>query len=69
MYEACQETIEEHHIYMLRIIQKDIDYTNLIIENLNERIKQRSIFTGNRCLRITIKPSMKLISTAKQSVL
>lgn len=43
LYEACQGTIEEHHIYMLEMIQKDIDYTNLIIENLNERIKNKLI--------------------------
>jgi len=39
LYEACDGLVEEHHIYMLGIIRRDIAGTEQIIEDLNERIK------------------------------
>jgi len=38
MYEACQGTIEEPHIYMLKMILKDIDSTNLIIPKIRKEL-------------------------------
>ena len=40
LYEACNGLVEEHHIYMLGIIRQDMAQTELIIANLNERIKK-----------------------------
>lgn len=40
LYEACNGLVEEHHIYMLGIIRRDIAQTELIIANLDGRIKK-----------------------------
>ena len=39
LYEACNGLVEEHHIYMLGIIRRDIAQTEQIITDLNERIQ------------------------------
>jgi len=41
LYEACQGFVEEHHVYMLEIIRKDIHQTEQIISALNNRIKDK----------------------------
>lgn len=41
LYEACQGLVEDHHIYMLEIIRKDITQTEQIIIELNKRIKSK----------------------------
>ncbi len=40
LYEACNGLVEEHHIYMLGIIRRDIAQTEQIITDLNGRIKK-----------------------------
>lgn len=40
LYEACEGFVTEHHVYMLRIIRQDIESMELLIKDLNERIKQ-----------------------------
>lgn len=40
LYEACNGLVEEHHIYMLGIIRRDIDQTEHLITELSERIKK-----------------------------
>ncbi|MGL5958329.1 MAG: IS110 family transposase, partial [Phocaeicola sp.] len=40
LFEACNGLVEEHHIYMLGIIRRDIAQTQVIILELNERIKR-----------------------------
>jgi transposase len=40
LYEACQGIIAEHHIYLLQTIQKDIHYTETVIESLTDRIRK-----------------------------
>ena len=39
LYEACNGMVEEHHVYMLQIIRKDIAQSEQLILNLNQRIK------------------------------
>ena len=39
LYEACQGILNDHHIYLLQTIKKDIQATENIIESLNERIR------------------------------
>jgi transposase len=39
LYEACNGMVEEHHIYLLRIIRKDIAQSETLISELNTRIK------------------------------
>ncbi len=40
LLEACNGLVGEHHIYMLGIIRRDIKQTELIIDELNKRIKK-----------------------------
>ena len=40
LWEACNGLVEEHHIYMLGIIRRDILDTEKIITSLNERIRK-----------------------------
>lgn len=40
LHEACNGLVEEHHIYMLNIIRRDITQTEQIISDLNGRIKK-----------------------------
>lgn len=40
LYEACNGLVEEHHIYMLGIIRRDIAGTEQIIGELDERIRK-----------------------------
>lgn len=39
LLEACTGFVEEHHIYLLQIIRKDISQTQQLVSNLSERIK------------------------------
>lgn len=32
--------VEEHHIYLLQMIRKDIDQTQTLVDDLSERIKR-----------------------------
>ncbi|WP_299234036.1 IS110 family transposase [uncultured Bacteroides sp.] len=38
--EACTGFVEEHHIYLLQIIRKDIDQTQTLVDDLSECIKR-----------------------------
>lgn len=40
MLEACTGFVEEHHIYLLQMIRKDIDQTQSLVDDLSERIKR-----------------------------
>ncbi len=40
LYEACQGMMTENNIYLLQIIHKDISSTELLIEDVNQRIKR-----------------------------
>jgi transposase len=40
LYEACQGLMDEHHIYLLKLIRQDIASTEAVIENLNVWIKE-----------------------------
>ena len=40
IFEACQGFVTAHHVYMLQIIQQEIDSTLRTIESLNQRIKE-----------------------------
>jgi len=39
LYEACNGMVEEHHIYLLKIIRQDISQSKALILDLNSRIK------------------------------
>ena len=39
LLEACTGFVEEHHIYLLQMIRKDIDKTQELVDELSERIK------------------------------
>lgn len=39
LLEACTGFVEEHHVYLLRMIRKDMDQTQKLVEELSERIK------------------------------
>lgn len=39
LLEACTGFVEEHHIYMLQMIRKDIEQTQKLIDDLSTRIK------------------------------
>ena len=39
LLEACTGFVEEHHIYMLQMINRDIDQTEKLIAEISERIK------------------------------
>ncbi len=39
LLEACTGFVEEHHIYLLQMIRKDIDQTQTLVDDLSERIK------------------------------
>lgn len=39
LLEACTGYVEGHHIYLLQMIRKDIDNTQVLIEDLSDRIK------------------------------
>ncbi|SEG29720.1 IS110 family RNA-guided transposase [Parabacteroides chinchillae] len=39
LLEACTGYVEEHHIYLLQMIRKDIDNTQVLIDDLSDRIK------------------------------
>ena len=41
LFEACTGFIEEHHIYLLQIIRKDIAQTEALIADLSKRIKDK----------------------------
>lgn len=38
--EACTGLVEEHHIYLLQMIRKDIWQTQKLVDELSERIKK-----------------------------
>lgn len=40
LLEACTGFVEEHHIYLLQMIRKDIDQTQTLVDDLSERIKR-----------------------------
>lgn len=40
LLEACIGFVEEHHIYLLQMIRKDIDQTQTLVDDLSERIKR-----------------------------
>lgn len=40
LLEACTGFVEEHHIYLLQMIRKDISQTQQLVSNLSERIKE-----------------------------
>ena len=40
LLEACTGFVEEHHIYLLQMIRKDIDQTQALVDDLSERIKR-----------------------------
>lgn len=39
LYEACNGMVEEHHIYLLKVIRKDIVQSEALISDLNSRIR------------------------------
>ena len=39
LLEACTGFVEEHHIYLLQMIRKDIDQTQILVDKLSQRIK------------------------------
>ena len=39
LLEACTGFVEEHHVYLLQMIRKDIDQTQSLVYDLSERIK------------------------------
>lgn len=39
LLEACTGFVEEHHVYMLQMIRKDIEQTQKLIDDLSTRIK------------------------------
>lgn len=39
LLEACTGLVEEHHVYLLRMIRKDMEQTHKLVEELSERIK------------------------------
>jgi Transposase and inactivated derivatives len=41
LFEACTGFVEEHHIYLLQIIRKDIAQTEALIADLSQRIKDK----------------------------
>jgi len=41
LFEACTGFVEEHHIYLLQIIRKDIAQTEALISDLSQRIKDK----------------------------
>ncbi len=40
LYQACEGLVEEHHIYLLGIIRKDIAQTQELIDGLNHGVKE-----------------------------
>lgn len=40
LFEACTGFVEEHHVYMLQMIRKDIDQTQKLIDDMSSRIKK-----------------------------
>ena len=40
LLEACTGFVEEHHVYLLQMIRKDIEQTQTLIDDLSERIKR-----------------------------
>lgn len=40
LLEACTGFVEEHHVYMLQMIRKDIDQTQELIDDISSRIKK-----------------------------
>ena len=40
LLEACTGFVEDHHIYLLQMIRKDIDQTQALVDDLSERIKR-----------------------------
>ena len=39
LLEACTGYVEGHHVYLLQMIRKDIDNTQVLIDDLSDRIK------------------------------
>ena len=40
LIEACTGFVEEHHVYLLQMIRKDIAQTQVLVDELSERIKR-----------------------------
>ncbi len=40
LLEACTGFVEEHHVYMLQMIRRDIAQTEVLVKELSERIRQ-----------------------------
>lgn len=39
LLEACTGFVEEHHVYLLQMIRKDMDQTQILVDELSQRIK------------------------------
>ena len=39
LLEACAGFVEDHHVYLLQMIRKDMDQTQILVDELSQRIK------------------------------